>query len=146
MSADLPAAEIAHAMPGRTRLRIEERRGDATFFASIASSLSSLPGVRDVQVRPLTGSVLVEHWGPLEKLSLAARDLGLFAVGEAPVTPEPTPETEVGLDPKLLVGLGLAGLAMWQMSREKVAPPALTLLWYASNLVGLWRNVSPEGE
>lgn len=146
MSADLPAAEISHAMPGRTRLRISDRRGDAAFFASIASGLSALPGVHKVEVKPLTGSVLVQHWGALDMLSVAAKDAGLFAVGEPP-PPEPEAETEVELDPKLLFALALGALSLWQMSREKFFPPALTLLWYATNLGGLWRNgPPPEGE
>ncbi|QGM97752.1 hypothetical protein [Methylocystis parvus] len=145
MSAESPTAEICHVMPGRTRLRIAERRGDAAFFASIASGASALPGVRNVEVKPLTGSVLIQHWGPFDNLAAAAREAGLFAVSEAAAPSEASAEREV--DPKLLAALALGGLALWQMSREKVFPPALTLLWYATNLGGLWKNgPPPEGE
>jgi hypothetical protein len=67
----------------------------------------SLPGVFDVETRPLTGNVLIAHFSALDELGAAART---------------------------------AGLALWRISGEKVVPPALTLLWYASNLGGLWRH------
>ncbi len=138
MSIDLPAAEVAHAMPGRTRLRLPDRRGDAAFFAAVASGLSSLPGVFDVETRPLTGSVLVAHFNPLDELGDTARAAGLFNLRSASIAP--SPDSKVEFNPKLIVALALAGLALWQISREKVVPPALTLLWYASNLGGLWRH------
>lgn len=133
-----PTAQISHAMPGRTRLRLTEHRGDAAFFASVASGVSALPGVYKVETRPLTGSVLIQHFGPLDKLGDAARSAGLFSFE----TEEAVGRDDSGVkfDPKPLVAFALAGLAMWQISREKVVPPALTLLWYASQLGGLWRN------
>ncbi|KAF2992189.1 hypothetical protein MJC1_00565 [Methylocystis sp. MJC1] len=142
MEASLPTAEIAHAMPGRARLRFPDRLGDSAFFASVSSSLSALPGVSKVAARPFTGSVLIEHGGSLDKVSEAAREAGLFAVGKAP--PAST-ELPVEIDPQAFVSLALMGFALWQMSREKVLPPAITLLWYASNLAGVWRNVVTEG-
>jgi hypothetical protein len=145
MGHDLPVAEIAHAMPGRARLRIADRRGDAAFFASLAKDVSALPGVDLVDATPLTGSLLIKHSGPLHKVGKAARKAGLFVVGEAPAAPEPGPTLQ--FDPKLLVALALTGAALWQMSREKFLPPALTLLWYASHLGGVWPHVDPdEGE
>lgn len=145
MSIDLPAAEVAHAMPGRTRLRLAERRGDAVFFASVANGLLSLPGVFDVETRPLTGSVLIAHFNPLDELGDAARTSGLFDLRSSPVAP--TLDLKVEFDPKLIVAFALAGLALWQISRDKVVPPALTLLWYASSLGGLWRdNGMTDGE
>lgn len=142
MEAGLPIAEIAHAMPGRARLRFPDRLGDSAFFASVSSGLLTLPGVSKVAARPFTGSVLIEHGDTLENVSGAARDAGLFAVGKAP---HASTEPPVEIDPQALVSLALMGFALWQMSREKVLPPAITLLWYASNLAGVWRNVVPEG-
>ncbi len=135
----MPSARIAHAMPGRARLRLPDHRGDAGFFASVASGVSALPGVYKVETRPLSGSVLIQHFGPLDKLGDAARRAGLFSLdttGDAPAHDDSRGE----FDPKRLVALALAGLAIWQISREKVVPPALTLLWYASQLGGLWRD------
>lgn len=140
MDAGLPIAEIAHAMPGRARLRFPDRLGDAAFFASVSSGLSALPGVHKVAARPFTGSVLIEHGDALEKVSEAAREAGLFAIGKARSSAET--DKPVELDPKALVALALVVFALWQMTREKFFPPAFTLLWYAGHLAGVWR--SPE--
>lgn len=52
---------IIHQLPERTRLRTDVLRKDAATCARLADSLAALPGVREVAVRPYTGSVLVEH-------------------------------------------------------------------------------------
>ena len=124
-------------MPGRARLRISDRRGDATYFASVATSLSNVAGVYKVgQGRPAHRDVLIRHSAPLGRIDAAAQELGLFMVGEAAPAAAPTPE--VAFDPKILLAIGFVGAALWQMSKERVFPPALTLLWYASHLHGLW--------
>ena len=132
----LPLAQLAHVMPGRARLRIADRRGDDAYFALVSKALSSIAGVRAVEVAPMTGSVLIQHNGPLARIGVAARDAQLFIVAEAPPTPRET--TELSLDPKLIAALALFAAALWQMSRERVLPPAITLLWYATRLGGLW--------
>lgn len=145
MVAKLPEAEVAHAIPGRARLRVPDRRGDAAFFSSVASGLSSLPGVLQVETTALTGSILIRHGGPLEKVSAAAQNAGLFILRDP--APQPARASTAAVDPRLLVVLALAGAALWQMSREKVLPPALTLLWYASQLGGFWgESGMGEGE
>ena len=131
---NLPVAEIVHSMPGRSRLRIADRRGDSAFFASVATTLSSMAGVGKVEVTPLTGSVLIQHGGPIAHIGIAARDAGLFTVGEAPPVTAEAPAIE--FDPKLLMVAGLIGAALWQISRERVFPPAITLLWYAMHMGG----------
>jgi hypothetical protein len=145
MRESLPLAEIAHSMPGRARLRISDRRGDAAYFASVAASLSNMAGVYKVEVAPLTGSVLIQHSAPFDRIDAAGRDAGLFMIGEA--APAATPAPEIAFDPKILLAVGFVGAALWQMSKERVFPPALTLLWYASHLHGLWPYGEPgEGE
>ena len=84
----------------------------------------------------MTGSVLIQHSGPLARIGVAAQEAQLFVVGEAPPAPRET--AEFSIDPKLVAALALFAAALWQMSRERVLPPAITLLWYASRLGGLW--------
>jgi hypothetical protein len=123
-------------MPGRARLRIADRRGDEAYFAAVAKALSAIAGVRAVDVAPMTGSVLIQHSGPLARIGVAAQEAQLFVVGEAPLAPREAPQ--VSIDPKIVAALALAAAALWQMSRERFLPPAITLLWYASRLGGLW--------
>jgi hypothetical protein len=137
----LPLAQVAHAMPGRARLRVADRRGDAAYFASVSKGLSAIAGVRNVEVAPLTGSVLIQHSGPLARIGAAAQEARLFAVGEAPQAARAAPEASI--DPKVIAALALLAAALWQMSKENVLPPAITLLWYASRLGGVW---SPDGD
>jgi hypothetical protein len=132
----LPLAQVAHAMPGRARLRIADRRGDAVYFASVSKALSAIAGVRAVEVAPMTGSVLIQHSGPLARIGVAAKEARLFVVGEAPQIPRET--AEISIDPKIVAALALFAAALWQMSKERVWPPAITLLWYASRLGGVW--------
>jgi hypothetical protein len=135
MTNRLPIAEVVHAMSGRSRLRIAGRRGDAAFFASVAGGLSTIPGVHKVEVRPLTGSILIQHGPPLARIGAAAEKLRLFVVSNAQPLPPTMPALPI--DPKIAVGVGLGALALWQLVEGRIFPPAITLAWYASNLTGL---------
>ena len=110
MADPLPIAEIVHAMPGRARLRIAARRGDAVFFASVATGLSTIPGVHKVEVRPLTGSVVILHSRPFARIATAAREARLFDAGERRPPPPATPA--MAIDPKMVVGVGLGVFAL----------------------------------
>lgn len=135
-------------MPGRVRLRLAAHRGDQAFFTTLAAGLSAHPGVTKVEVTPLTGSVLVRHFGPFEEIGRAAETAGLFHLGKAEVGASAL-ELEwpkLPVDPKLALAAGLAGLALWQMGKGKALPPALTLLWYATRISGLGPSAGPLDE
>jgi hypothetical protein len=72
----------------------------------------------------------------LARIGAAAQEARLFVVGEAPHATRAEPE--VSIDPKVIAALALFAAALWQMSKESVFPPAITLLWYASRLGGVW--------
>jgi hypothetical protein len=135
MSDELPIAKVVHTMPGRARLRIAGRRGDAVFFASLATGLSSIGGVQRVEVRPLTGSILIQHGPPLARIGAAAQEARLFIVENAHL--ESPKSSSVTIDPKMVVGLGLGVLTLWQLAEGRILPPAMTLGWYAAHLTGL---------
>jgi hypothetical protein len=138
MAEALPVAEVVHAIPGRARLRIVGRRGDGVFFAAVASGLSTIAGIYHVEVRPLTGSLLIEHGPPLERIAAAAREARLFVISNE--APAPAPVTPAEIDPKMVVGLGLGAIAIWQVLEGELLPPAITLAWYAAGLTGLLSN------
>lgn len=137
MSSQLPAAAIIHSLAGRTRLRIEMRRGDDAFFASIATGLSAIQGVGQIDVRPLTGSILVQHNPPFAQIAEAAVRARLFTldIGAAAGNDRvPSP------DAKMMVALGLGAFALWQLAKGRILPPAVTLALYAANLGGLLQS------
>ena len=89
-----PVAYIEHQIPGRVRLRIPERRGDAAFFQRIVGTLSKLPDVTELDGSPLTGSIRIRHKGPSEAIMAAAGKEGLFEIGkrEGEAEPKKPPE------------------------------------------------------
>ncbi len=52
--------DVAHYSPGRLRLRVGRIKTDASFAAELQHRLGAVPGVREVALRPLTASVLIE--------------------------------------------------------------------------------------
>jgi hypothetical protein len=134
----LPIAEVVHAMDGRTRLRIAARRGDAAFFASVATGLSIIPGVHHANVRPLTGSILLQHGLPLAGIAAAAERARLFKIADGAGMPQP--QDAARIDPKWAIGVGLGVVAVWQLTQGRILPPAFTLAWYGAHLTGLLAN------
>ena len=53
--------QVVHAIPGRTRLRCPALRRDPSAVEAVAERLAAVEGVREVAVRPYTGSMLVTH-------------------------------------------------------------------------------------
>jgi len=148
MADALPMAEVVHAIPGRARLRIAERRGDAVFFASVATGLSTIAGVYNVQVRPLTGSLLIQHGPSLERVGEAAKKAGLFVIAKtAPAAPPQSVKWPALLvDPRMTAAVGLGLMALWQVRKGNVLPPALTVAWYAAHMSGLLSVGDGAGE
>ncbi len=146
MADDLPIAQLVHAMPGRARLRIVERRGDEAFFAAIATRLSALPGIYHVEVRPLTGSIVIAHGAPIARIGAAAEQAGLFGLDETTEESAEWPELPIDARTAAMVGLGL--VAVWQLLRGQIFPPAVTAAWYAAHLAGFsaFAGDSDDGE
>ena len=133
-AASLPLAEVEHRIPGRMRLRVRARRGDAGFFGRTAS-LGRVPGVRTVQANAQTGSILVEHAGDEAAVLAAAREQGLFEVASPTQRPASSPanplagvETPAGLN---AAALGLAGAGLLQVARGQPVGSATENLFNA---------------
>ena len=73
-------AFLSHQSPGRLRLKIPSKKGDELFFQSMKDQLSNLSGVEQVDVNPVTGSILLIHSIETEKIAQFARDKGLFEI------------------------------------------------------------------
>jgi hypothetical protein len=56
---DVEDIKIVHAVPGRIRLKVAQVRENPTLAGEIQTRLAASRGIRQVEVNPLTGSVLV---------------------------------------------------------------------------------------
>src|SRR5579872_5325974 len=54
-------AEIAHQTPGRIRLRVAQRRGDAEFFSEAGRAIAVLDGVTRVMTNRHSRSITILH-------------------------------------------------------------------------------------
>ena len=88
---------IAHHLPDRTRLRTPVLRNDRAGCEQLADTLAALAGVREVAVRPYTGSILVGHAESLPLAILVETVRGTLAIdrvlaaGEKPPAPADVP-------------------------------------------------------
>jgi hypothetical protein len=150
-------AHVVHSVPGRTRLRVHNRKHDKQFFQQIESQLAHFSQVKSVETDPLTGSVLVHHAGSAFDLLLAAAEAGLgeFVDFEppAPVARQIRDEialfdelirrTSAGqLDLSTVAMFGLFALAGIQLVQGSQPIIAISLAWYASELLRRWEEPS----
>ena len=126
----LPSAELVHQLPGRLRLRIAARRGDAAFFARTAEQIRSLAPVREVAANPRTGSLLICHHGPADALLSTAEDRGLFRITVAAAAmPARRSGRAIALFAPSSAVAGLAGLALLQTARGQMLGSATENFW-----------------
>jgi hypothetical protein len=169
--ADLPRGRISHLSvghlsAGRLRIRIPDKRRDEAFFGSVAERLSGWQSVERVEVNPLTASVLIIFRDSDALFDEIERRNDLFVLDTDPASlaqeHEPAALTErtrrlwAGAD-KILrrvsggsadirntAFLVLVASALYQLWRGQVVPPALTSLWYAGDMLSLWRATADE--
>jgi copper chaperone CopZ len=77
--------QVAHAMPGRVRLKVDKVKDNPAFARKAQEELSRMPGVKEVEVKPLTGSVLI-HYDTA--VLLAEGTLAAYTGGLAALFPE----------------------------------------------------------
>jgi Heavy metal associated domain 2 len=158
-----PAARISHFTPRRLRIKVPEKRRDRGFFDTVAERLATWDSVERVEINPLTASVLI-HFSDPESLFLEAAakndlfDIDFdFAIGDsaAPAVTEAAARsfetadhalrrwTQNRIDMRGVVFVLLLAGGVLQLLRRKLDAPAPTLLWYAGDLIGLWRDRRP---
>lgn len=149
------SAFVIHELPGRLRLRIPERRGDAVFFAELAERLTECPGVTSVESNLLTGSLLLFHALETGMLEIArySEQSALFRIEPSSATAAGTLSQRAvkgfdGLDRSLAAASGglvdlqsgflllLLGLALYQLRQGRILAPAISLFWEAIKLAG----------
>jgi hypothetical protein len=145
-------AYINHSLPSRLRIRVPSKTGDVDYFARVYSSLGKLPGVNEVRVNHVTGSILLLHDDiSLQQLREHAAAEQLFTL-EQQSLPNPTVVerfaaglngldrglrgvTANNVDVRTVVLAGLAGMAVRQIQQGQVMVPAVSLLWYAYQML-----------
>ena len=151
-------AFVVHAITGRVRLKVPDRRDDTAFFTEVAQRLSQCGNVTAVAVNAITASVLVRYTGPIMALIGQAHEAGLAQLVDIEMQP-PKPQalssrllhrvrgidrtiriTSRGeLDGSSAIVVFLLIAAGVQLLRGQVLG-AIPLLWYASEAIG---GVSP---
>jgi hypothetical protein len=146
-----PLAREVHALPGRTRLRIDEKRGDEAYFTTVESALRDYPGISSVETNSRTASVLVHHTENDPPPWQRAEEQGLFRVAEKEAempkmataisaTPNPARKARAP-KPKAartnranwrpLLVLAWVGMGIAQAIEGNIAIPATAAFWYA---------------
>jgi hypothetical protein len=65
------SVRLAHASPGRIRLKVEEIKNDPRRAGDIEAKLRTVPGIHSAHANPLTGSLLLTYDEPvLESMEL----------------------------------------------------------------------------
>jgi hypothetical protein len=151
----IPQAEVVHHIDGRTRLRVPSQLRNRRFFDEAEQRLRSMEGVEAIQTNSTTGSILLVHRGPLDRIVDDAKNAGVLDIlpvrKKAVLQGQPlstrlvdsieradrwvADRTHGSLDLSGIASLGMAGAGVVQLLRRKVLPPAMALFWYAMVLI-----------
>lgn len=150
---DLPKdTVISHASKGRLRLRIPSKKRNGVFFEHLYSEITKLPGLTQVQVNPLSGSILIVHTKLPDEISawlhsqanLTSKNNALLHPNNVHKAISGTFEevngrirgfTKGELDIPTLSFIALLTVGIYQISRGNFTAPAwYTALWYALNI------------
>jgi hypothetical protein len=146
-------ARIVHHVPGRVRVRLPRAKRDREFARRVEESLAACPGVRRVEVSPITGSVLIRYDAGLlrdfdERLAEHAAAEGLFALDAEPKTNDSATARQVegfftrisnvfklatsgAIDLKELFPFAVGTYAFFFVDRKTGAPLWLSMLFFA---------------
>lgn len=144
---------VIHRIPGRMRLRIPGRRGDAHYFEQFSDTCGRVDGVSTVRANPGTASVMVEFAGS-EGQFLEQLQEGCDVRIDQPVPrgrsrnvprtagAENSVHLVAGRDinPMFMTAAALATLGVIQLARGKILAPSVTLMWYAVDAFRLSRQ------
>lgn len=148
-------AHLAHAMPGRVRLRFPAARGHPHRLERLRRHLAAVDGVRHVDVHPRTGSVVVTGDLALESLRALGSGQDLFELELEQLARPLAEELARGLerlDEAMTAWSGgrlrladaavaaLLATAVVQAIRGRWAGPAAAMLWYAASLALMTRR------
>ncbi len=153
---DLPSGRCVHCIQGRVRVRIPGKRSDAAYFQKVEATLSKRFPRAEIQVNPITASVLCQgDRCTLRAVADAAKETKLFELA-APQEQVVPPAKRIQrsfqganaavrqasgneLDLPTLLFFSLVGTAVYQIARGNFGlPPWYTAFWYAFGLFTKW--------
>ena len=145
-----PEAHEMNISAGRLRIRVPGKKRDVAYFGKLVESFTSLNGIQEIRVNPLTTSVLFVHDLEVKAIAEHAKELSLFrlkseegiaqrnTIFEAANKTIATWNRQLknltggGMDVPSLVFLGLVLTGFYQISKGNFrAPPWYTAFWYA---------------
>jgi hypothetical protein len=145
-----PVAQIRHRLPHRLRLCIPLKRRDEAFFSHIKIVIDQIDGVDLTQVNCLSGGIVIDHTACSSEVLLERLDrCELFkmdtdqqeSIGQPLSGPMPASQPFLNIqDPhrdiwRALLALLLLALAIQQILRGNIMVPAISLLWYALEIL-----------
>lgn len=144
-----PTAELLHQLPGRARLRVDSKRGDAAYFAELERQIGACPAVSAVSANPLTATLLLRHVGEFELVGRHIKEQGILAIeAQRVVSLHKRAASNLeqvdrnlrlvageGVDLNSVLLVGLSGFAIHQALNGNLLAPAATLAWYALALM-----------
>ncbi len=153
----IPQAYISHQSPGRIRVRIVSRKGDAEYFEKLGAELNRLQAFDRLELNTQTGSVLiVDNQIDADDIADYARDRKLFDLrnrnhSRSPMTTQLVSRLEtlnisvrrltsgeMDLAGVLLLILLISGISQLLKGHLRM-PPWYTAFWYA---FGIYKLVS----
>ena len=161
-----PRAYIVHQLRSRVRLRITDRRNDGAYFEAVRRELDLLPGIDEIRINPVTGTILLVHpEQPVQQVLDRVQRLELFEFTDeaephesvlAPVTnamamiDKALFDTSEGrVDLRAVAYIGMMGFTLLQLRRGQILGPAIPFLFQAFSLldrVDAWRDLAADNE
>jgi hypothetical protein len=99
---------VAHALPGRTRLRIDGPRLEEDEATRLAEALAALPGMAQVEMNRRTGGVLCVHAPELSANELLDRARKAIGVSEPPPSGQPEGPLDAPCEPVSEIAVEIA--------------------------------------
>jgi hypothetical protein len=132
-------AQIIHRTRERARLRVAGRRRDLPYFLALYEDLRARPGIDEVSINPLTGSVLLgfraEQGGRLHELLADSELLRLVPESAtADMVGHPHAFHSSLNNMRILVFVIMLALSIQQLLKGQLVVPILTILLYVVDL------------
>jgi hypothetical protein len=147
----IPEAIVCHSTPGRFRIKVPSRKGNAAYFSNLKDHFTRFAGVKEVEANAVTGSVVLLHAADIKTISVFAEEQSLFRLIKLETATPALSRNVVKafrdfdkgvkrftgneLDVPGVAFLTLLGFGIYEIGRGNFAAPAwYTAFWYSLNI------------